>query len=185
MVGPTMWREKEEFWDELRQLEQDSGQPWVRIGDYNDLLEQSEKKGARQVRASNFRGLRHFISTMEFIDLGYSGSKFTWSNKRPGLANIKERIDRGIANVPWRMTFPDAEVQYYQYVPSDHHLIILNSSGNETSVPKSFKFEIFWIREDSCFDVVAKALVVKVDGDADLILLKKIRATRFALRRWN
>lgn len=32
------------------------------------------------------------------MDLGFEGHPFTWNNKRGGLENIQERLDRGIAN---------------------------------------------------------------------------------------
>lgn len=41
------------------------------------------------------------------------------SSSRSGLANIRERIDRGIANVPWRLSFLEAELR----ITSLPHLI--------------------------------------------------------------
>lgn len=54
---------------------------------------------------------------MGFVDLGFVGSRFTWSNRRSGMANIRERIDRGIANLQWRVTFPDARIQHSIVLP--------------------------------------------------------------------
>lgn len=79
------------------------------------------------------------------MDLGFSRRQFTWSNRRSGLANIQERIDRSIANISWRTTFPNATVRHHPIAPSDHTSIILDFIGVEISVPKSFKFEGFWM----------------------------------------
>lgn len=128
--GPSVWTQKEWFWDQLRLLGTQSQDPWVCLGDLNDVLKQREKRGGRDVRASSSRGLAHFMESCGMVDLGFSGCNFTWSNKRPGLANIRERIDRGIANVQWRMTFPNTAIQHYEYAPSDHVPLILNLFGN-------------------------------------------------------
>lgn len=41
------------------------------------------------------------------MDLGYLGSKYTWSNGRAGVANIRKRLDRALSNPEWRMQFPE------------------------------------------------------------------------------
>lgn len=35
---PPLWRNKAAFWVELVELGGDSGQPWVCVGDFNDIL---------------------------------------------------------------------------------------------------------------------------------------------------
>lgn len=113
------------------------------VGDFNDILGSQEKQGGRAVKSSSSRGLSHFMSSMGFVDLGYSGARFTWSNKHPGLANIRERINRAIANVPWWVAYSNAYVHHYRIAPLDHTPVILRFLGYEPSLPKSFKFESF------------------------------------------
>lgn len=48
-----------------------------------------------------------------------------------------------IANVQWRMEFPNAGVKHYTVNNSNHVLLILNLSGGEVSMAKYFKFEKF------------------------------------------
>lgn len=77
--------------------------------------------------------------------MGFSGRNFTWLNGRSGLASIKERLDRSIANVQRRTHFPNAGVKHYGVTNSDHIPLILNLFGSEASVAKGFKFEKFWV----------------------------------------
>ena len=49
--------------------------------------------------------LREALDSCQLQDLGYRGYAFTWSNKRPGDANTKIRLDRGVANEEWRVKF--------------------------------------------------------------------------------
>lgn len=49
------------------------------------------------------------------IELGFSGPKFTWNNKRVGAANIKERLDRAVANSSWINRFNKVQVTHFSY----------------------------------------------------------------------
>lgn len=159
--------------------------PWLCIGDFNALLRREEKKGGRILSSSSSRGLMHFMNTMNFVDLGYVGSKFPWCNERSGLANIRERLDRGIANIPWRVAYLSAIVQHYPLTNSDHVPLVLALNGLENSAPKAFKFQRFWLRDSSCLGVVASAWHQCSGASPALSLFKKIRATQYALWKGN
>lgn len=150
----------------------------------NDLLKQGEKVGGRAVRASSSRGLANFMDAMGMVDLSFVGCRYTWLNRRSRLANIRERIDRGV-DTQWRMTFSNAGIVHYDYALSDHVPIVINIFGCNSSASKPFKFEKFWAREAGCFDVVAKAWCQECVGSVGCKLVKKIRATRHALLKWN
>lgn len=81
VYGPTVWKEKSSFWNELQQLNRDEHQPWFCMGDFNDILCSAEKQGGRLCSSSSSGGLSHFIQSMGFVDLGFLDSKFTWCNK--------------------------------------------------------------------------------------------------------
>lgn len=65
-------------------------------------------------------GPNEVIDKKGLIDLQFSGNPFTWSNKREGFANIKERLDRAFANERWRLIFPRAAVHNLLASTSDH-----------------------------------------------------------------
>lgn len=76
------------------------------IGDFNEILHEKEKWGGNQFNASKAKACLDFIASSNLIDLGYVGPKFTWTNKRRGLANVKERLHEALDNVKWRTMFP-------------------------------------------------------------------------------
>lgn len=55
----------------------------------------------------------------------------------------------------WCTSFPSAGVKHFNVTNSDHVPLILNLFGGDGLVPKCFKFEKFWVRNESCFDVIA------------------------------
>lgn len=72
----------------MQQLNLDQHEPWVCLGDFNDITGPTEKQGGRVCSASSSGGLSHFMMSTGFVDLGFVGSKFTRCNNRPGFANI-------------------------------------------------------------------------------------------------
>lgn len=57
--------------------------------------------------------------------------------------------------------------------------------GVEERAPKSFKFVAFWLRDDTCFNVVHAAWAKGRGTNPACVLVQKIHATRTALHRWN
>lgn len=82
--------------------------PWATIGDFNEILFSDEKRGGRKPGSSSRMFLEDFMNALGCIYLGYRGSIFTWRNERAGLANFRQHLDRALANVEWRITFPKA-----------------------------------------------------------------------------
>ncbi|KAG2726079.1 hypothetical protein I3760_01G095400, partial [Carya illinoinensis] len=117
--------------------------PWCGIGDFNDLLNQSEKYGGRPVVTNSNGGLNNFMNGHGLIDIAFLGASFTWSNKRRGKALIRERFDQGIVNQEWKMLFPDANLQNLITSASDHSPLLLSMTAHQ-SEPHSFNFEEFW-----------------------------------------
>ena len=80
--------------------------PWIIIGDLNCIKRIDEKRGGRSISGSSVNFLKDFTSNTGAIDLGFTRPSFTWSNKREGLANIKERLDRCLCNQEWNYFSP-------------------------------------------------------------------------------
>jgi hypothetical protein len=75
-----------------------SGQ-WMLIGDLNSICLPSDKSGGSTSSGGSSKYFKNFVEAVGAIDLGFSGPRFTLSNRRSGWANIRERLDRGLCNV--------------------------------------------------------------------------------------
>ena len=78
------------------------------IGDFNCIKRAKEKCGGRIVAKSLANCLRDFMMNTSAIDLGFIGPSFTWSNRREGLASIRERLDQCLCDQGWQTLFPKA-----------------------------------------------------------------------------
>jgi hypothetical protein len=104
--GPSTWTNKIGFWDSVSKIGDSFVGPWMMLGDFNAILSQSDKLGGRSFASSSSAPFFNFVHTNALVDLGYEGNPFTWTNKRHGLANIKERLDRCFATQEWIHLFP-------------------------------------------------------------------------------
>lgn len=52
------------------------------------------------------------IEVCGFIDLGFIGPKFTWTNNREDGVLNQERLDRVWENMKWQHQFPYSTVQH-------------------------------------------------------------------------
>nr|POE56987.1 hypothetical protein CFP56_45518 [Quercus suber] len=107
------------------------------------------------------------------IDLGFIGPSFTWSNRREGLANIKEKLDQCLCDQEWQTLFPKAGVRHLCNSNSDHNLIMLDTHLDSSKWPCPFRFEAMWTKEEGSRRVVEGAWQTWVEGSHGFKLAKK------------
>jgi hypothetical protein len=185
IYGPPYRKYDGCFWDSLSAMGDNYSAPWLCIGDFNKILDQSEKIGGRPFACSSCDPFREFINHHGLIDLGFTGNPFTWSNNRNGDRLIKERLDRGFASPDWINLFPSYSIRHLPSYSSDHNPIILDTATPSIFLPRPFRFEEFWTNDPSCKDVISSAWFPFVEGSPAFSLSKKLKATKVALKAWN
>ena len=86
------------------------------------------------------------MSECHMMDLGFSGPKFTWTNKREVGGLIQCRLDRVWANLEWKATFPEATITHLTRVNSDHCPLLLSFSSNVSNAScRPFRFQPMWM----------------------------------------
>jgi hypothetical protein len=99
-----------EAWELLRHLASLSPDPWLCLGDFNEVVAMSEKWGGGAKSNSQISNFQLALEDYELSDLGFNGPKSMWTNCREGQEFIKERLDRRVANPAWKNYFPKAEI---------------------------------------------------------------------------
>jgi hypothetical protein len=100
-----------ESWALLRHLCLFNPEPWLCLGDFNEIVVQGEKSGAVLRREGQMDQFREALEDCRLSDLGFVGPKFTWNNCRGAGIFIKERLDRAVANREWCMLYQRIEVK--------------------------------------------------------------------------
>ena len=119
------------------------------------------------------------------IDLGFNGPSFTWSNRREGLANIKERLDQCLCDREWQILFPKAGVKHLSNANSDHNPILLDTHLEPENLNRPFRFEAMWTKDERSRVVVENAWQVEVEGSYGFRLARKLEETKKDLKKWN
>ena len=101
--GPPYYLKRKKAWENLCALLESVTEPWICFGDFNVILEDEEKEGGNKGNSSGPNYLKEIMFNLRGVDLGHIGNKFTWTNRRWGRDCIKERLDKGIASMSWRI----------------------------------------------------------------------------------
>ncbi|KAA3463975.1 reverse transcriptase [Gossypium australe] len=123
--------ERKESWKLLRALKRRNDKPWIITGDFNEILFSFEKKRGRTREERQMAAFRETLEHCELYDLGFSGQWYTWERGRLVDNNIRERLDRGVANTEWWNLFPRYKVSHLQHSFSDHYPIVVDTCGME------------------------------------------------------
>ena len=159
--------------------------PWLCIGDFNSVLDQTEKLGGHPVSSTSNCPFRNFINLFGMIDLGFVGNPYTWSNNRQGMHLIKERLDRGLASPNWIHLHPEYFLLHLPALTSDHNPISLTTNNSSCFLPRPFRFEEFWSKDSSCADIIEAAWLKSVFSIPTKRLPKKLKNTKLAFLEWN
>jgi len=60
------------------------------------------------------------LEECELANLGFTGHKFTWTNRQLGLAYTKQQLDRDMTNRVWIEKFPASSVSHLFSHASNH-----------------------------------------------------------------
>ncbi|KAF9589479.1 hypothetical protein IFM89_024750 [Coptis chinensis] len=110
---------RSQSWDPVRKLS-NYNCPILVIGDLNVILSPAEVLGGKPYEYNDGEPVHDIINTQGFIDLGYKGYPYTWSNKRTAPDNIQKRLDRALVNSEWLLLFPEAVLSHKAAIGSDH-----------------------------------------------------------------
>lgn len=138
---------RQSLWDELREISYEVTGPWCAIGDFNAILKATEKEGGSATSGSNAcHDFQSCLTECGLDDLGFQGSPFTWY-----IGDLKERLDRAMVNIQWRVHFEEASIFHLPYFKSDHVSLWLcfKQQVGRNIGQRPFRFVASWmIHED-------------------------------------
>jgi len=128
------------LWSYLTNISHNITSLWMLIGDFNETFIPSEQRGGifNQNRAALFS---NFMNSCNLLDLSTTGSRFTWHRNKNAICILSKKLDRSLANVDWRITFPKAFVEVLCRLHSDHNPLLLRFWWSPySSGPQTFPF---------------------------------------------
>lgn len=94
-------------------------------GDFNVVAEQNEKLGGCPLNLNDVADFLEMIQQASLSDIGYNGSKFTWTNNRLCGAAIAERLARASLNCEW-ISGLSTRMDHLNRACSDHTPLLIS-----------------------------------------------------------
>ncbi len=182
--GASETRNREELWDLLRRLNSQFKIPWCCLGDFNELVRIEEKQGKHLRFECQMQLFQDVLDDCGFVDLGFIGPQFTWTNNRTGDMTW-ERLDRAVATPEWLTWFPLARVHHLDWRWSDHKPIWVGMEPMLIPSRKLFRFEEVWTTDISCEKTIEATWRKSKPGVPMYTAWEKIHACRRDLRKWS
>ncbi|XP_074342552.1 uncharacterized protein LOC141680149 [Apium graveolens] len=157
---------RRKMWDLLRNLARDSNLPWCVMGDWNNIVAQTDKKGGASYPQWLLDGFNEVLAETGLNDLELYGHQYTWEKGRGTEAWLKIRLDRAMATGDWFELFPLARLYNLEGTPSDHSPIFMMPTNRSSMGGKKwFRFENAWLTEPLCKYIVTDTWEAEGDGD--------------------
>jgi hypothetical protein len=140
---------------------------WLCVGDFNKILEESGKLGGARHPRGQMEEFKNVLDHCCLSDLGYSGPRYTWTNKRTDSLFTQERLDRAVANAAWCGFFflsPLVLVEVLAAQSFNHAPICFSlrrdSNGGQRRM-RSFRYEAYWTKQTGWKEVIEKVWRIK------------------------
>ena len=86
------------MWENLTKVVELHKLSWVIAGDFNEPLIDKDKFEGRGVNINRSLAFKDCLDRCSMVDMGFSGPRYTWTNKRDISNLILERIDKFFMN---------------------------------------------------------------------------------------
>ncbi|XP_027174386.1 uncharacterized protein LOC113774005 [Coffea eugenioides] len=113
-------------------------------GDINVITAPHEKRGGRPFAIDEGVELVSFMEEAGVLDVGFSGSSFTWCNNRRGRARILKRLDRLLINGACLELSAAIFVTQLARHLSDHAPLKISFVSRLDNKPRPFRFLNVW-----------------------------------------
>ncbi|XP_009794046.1 uncharacterized protein LOC107797430 [Nicotiana tabacum] len=173
------------LWEVLRQKFLTYTIPWCVIGDFNVIASIKENIGGLPYQLSKSMDFLNMIEDCGLVDLGFYGPRYTWSNGRAPGSIIWKRLDKGMVNDNWLISFPATTISHLASTRSDENPLIMEMNVRQDTSKKYFKFLNCLVENEGFILLVQEIWNQEVRGNAMWIFYQKLKAVSNALSKWS
>ena len=153
--------------------------PWLLTGDFNDIIDNSEKDGGPTRAEGTFIDFRTFMSECDLYDLRHSGNFLSWRGVRHSHT-VHCRLDRAMSNSLWAEIFPSGRCSYLNFGGSDRRPVITFLEPDTRKKKGLFRYD-----QKLCKNKEVKKIIAKAWLEHGESVESKIAACRRAISKWN
>ncbi|XP_074359411.1 uncharacterized protein LOC141698585 [Apium graveolens] len=159
----------------IRSFESNNSNLWCLIGDMNNVLSQSDKRGGNPYPQSLLKGFQDVLNVSDQVDMHLSDYQFTWERGFGSNKHIEVRLDRALVSPSFFNMFKEAKLSKLEVSTSNHSPIWLEPEIRFTvQCKKMFHFENAWLMEPMCYNLVEENEMLLAEIDE-----KEVKAALF------
>lgn len=164
LYSPNHYREKEAFWNSLRDdMKNEESNNIIMGGDLNLILHSNEKRGGSFGEDPFRRLLEDIIQEQELVDIVPKNCRYIWSNRRIGKDNIVEWLDRIFISVSLLSSFSIASENVLTFSASDHYPTTISLAMQCPHGPLPFRYNPLWNDIQEANQIVRKAWITHIE----------------------
>ncbi|PPS01651.1 hypothetical protein GOBAR_AA19006 [Gossypium barbadense] len=158
--GQTASRSRQQASDILRRVHHKVNEGWIVGGDFNAILNLSEKEGGRSKPKVFIEEFCNILEELKLTDIKPCNGWFTWTNNREGDRLVKERLDRFVASDVILDKFPFLASYVVRQSRSDHEAILIDTKGSKPNRERTghkawFRYDTCWAGEQELKDLIS------------------------------
>uniref|UniRef100_A0A5K1FRD0 Endonuclease/exonuclease/phosphatase domain-containing protein n=1 Tax=Nymphaea colorata TaxID=210225 RepID=A0A5K1FRD0_9MAGN len=177
IYGPCVGALHGQLLAELHHVRQLAASPWLLAGDFNCLLSPADSSSPI-TSGPSMSPFRSFVDEFSHFDVLLNNGKFTWSNNMN--PPILRRLDRIFLSPELFSAFPSSSLVLGPRYLSDHASLLLSLlRGRAGTGSAKFRFELWWLRDESFVATVSNWWARIVNGRwAAFRLSRKLHSIR-------
>lgn len=181
----TLFRERRRaVWERLTDIGLNRDSAWLLIGDFNELLDNTEKLGGALRDESTFWDFRNLVENCKIKVVRSTGNVLSWTGWRDNVW-IQCRLDRSFGNDEWFQLFPRSNVEYMDMWPSDHRPLLLSFTYEpDDNARGRFFFDKRMVGKPGFEEAVRRGWDNKTEAISPTIMDRLISCRR-ELARWK
>ncbi|KAL8159786.1 hypothetical protein V2J09_001323 [Rumex salicifolius] len=181
VYGPPTPARRSIFWRDIEAAITRIFAPLFVGGDFNCILRMEERWGGSGGLSQDSPTFADLVDRLDLIDLGFSGSRFTWRRGPSEAPTVAKRLDRFFTNVVGRIGWEEAVVRHLPAIRSDHNplFLCLDPSTSTNRGHRPFRFEAMWLAHPQFMSFLLKKWKRKKSAPDALGCLQE------ELRIWN
>eukprot|EP00253_Pinus_taeda_P036322 PITA_36322 len=179
------YRDKISCWNTLETDLSSIQSSLIILGGDMNLIRQAEEKFGGNFHPDSARDkLETIIQLFNMIDIPLSNGKYTWTNKRAGSHNIKERLDRFLIQEGLASNFQVIKSHTIHGTASDHKAVVLSLNKGTNLGPLPFKYNKHWDSHEEFSTLVQNQWANEISGSPHYVWETKLRQLRSAIKQW-
>ncbi|CAE6073922.1 unnamed protein product [Arabidopsis arenosa] len=187
IYGNPVRGSRQQLWRRISNLAQTNlygNKPRLMLGDLNEIQNNDEKFGGPIRPEWQFAHFRNMLNVSGLHDIKTFGGIYTWRGNRQG-GEVKEKLDRAVANAEWQDLFPKAFAQLLKWCGSDHRPLLIDTADRKWRGAKQFRYDNRWRLNPEVKQIISQGWIQRCSHLPPQRFNEALKRCRDSLSQWK